>query len=264
MRKDMAKVVTGSPRRGHASPSSKWGRRRTKDEYAVDDHGASCAPVSRHRQYGWNAKEFSDSLGPLRGYLRKPVGRPWDTVWSEIATTLDSRSMTGQHIFDHIRLGSGVGRLARRRRTSVPQAPLGCDRTGRRTLRSSRYQPDALPEWRRIRRGVASALILTESLRTLDRFRLRANLADDEVATRREVILRLIASLELVELEAVVLERAAQPMPTELGTLDAIHLATAVLWKDMSQEDLVMATHDVVLGTAARAHGLAVVGVAAK
>jgi len=82
--------------------STKWGRRLTKDEYALDDHGATRAPVSRHRQYGWNAKEFSDLLGPLRGYLRKQVGRPWDKVWSEITTTLDSRTLTGQHIFDHI------------------------------------------------------------------------------------------------------------------------------------------------------------------
>jgi hypothetical protein len=103
MRKDMAKVVTEAPRRGHANRSTKWGRRLTKDEYALDDHGATRAPVSRHRQYGWNAKEFSDSLGPLRGYLRKQVGRPWENVWSEVATTLDRRSLTGRHIFDHIR-----------------------------------------------------------------------------------------------------------------------------------------------------------------
>src|SRR5438876_11302734 len=105
MRKDMAKVVTEAPRRGHANRSSKWGRRLTKDEYALDDHGASRAPFSRHRQYGWNAKEFSDSLGPLRGYLRKQVGRPWDKVWSEIATTLDCRWLTGPHFFAHIRWG---------------------------------------------------------------------------------------------------------------------------------------------------------------
>ena len=103
MRNDMAKVVTEAPRRGHSNRSAKWGRRLCKDEYAHDDHGANRAPVSRHRQYGWNAKEFSDSLGPLRGYLRKQVGRPWDKVWSEITATLDSRSLTGQHIFDHIR-----------------------------------------------------------------------------------------------------------------------------------------------------------------
>ncbi|MEO8520453.1 MAG: PIN domain-containing protein, partial [Acidobacteriota bacterium] len=93
-------------------------------------------------------------------------------------------------------------------------------------LRVALRQPDALPEWRQIEQGVASALIMTESLRTLDRLRLRAKLTDAEMAGRRATILRLIASLELVEVAAVVLDRAAQPMPTELGTLDAIHLAT--------------------------------------
>jgi hypothetical protein len=55
-----------------------------------------------------------------------------------------------------------------------------------------------------------------------------------------------------VELDEVVLERAAQPMSTELGTLDALHLATAVLWREMARADLVMATHDTALGMAAR------------
>ena len=102
---------------------------------------------------------------------------------------------------------------------------------------------------------------MTESLRTLDRLRLRANLADAEVAMRRATILGLIASLELVEVDAVILDRAAQPMPTELGTLDAIHLATALLWKEMTGMDLVMATHDSALALSAWAHGLPVVGV---
>src|SRR5207247_5947029 len=59
--------------------------------------------TARRRQYGSNWKDFSDLLGPLRRYLRKQVGRTWDKVWSEITQTLDSRSLTGQHIFDHIR-----------------------------------------------------------------------------------------------------------------------------------------------------------------
>ena len=128
-------------------------------------------------------------------------------------------------------------------------------------LRVALGQPNALPEWRQIERGVPSALVTTESLRTLDRLRLRANLSDHEVATRRAVILALIASLELVEIDAVVLDRAAQPMPTELGTLDAIHLATAMLWKETTRTDLVMATHDGALALGAQAHGLRVLGV---
>lgn len=128
-------------------------------------------------------------------------------------------------------------------------------------LRVALGQPNALPEWRQIERGVSSALVTTESLRTLDRLRLRANLSDREVATRRAAILALIASLELVEIDAVVLDRAAQPMPTELGTLDAIHLATAMLWKETTGTDLVMATHDGALALGAQAHGLRVLGV---
>lgn len=128
-------------------------------------------------------------------------------------------------------------------------------------LRLALGQPDVLPEWSRIQQGVASALVLTESLRTLDRLRLRTRLADVEVAMRRATILALIASLDVVDIDAVVLDRAAQPMPTELGTLDAIHLATALLWKEMMRVDLVMATHDAALALAAQAHGLPVVGV---
>jgi predicted nucleic acid-binding protein len=51
-------------------------------------------------------------------------------------------------------------------------------------LRVALRQPDALAEWRQIQRGVSSALVLTESLRTLDRLRLRANLRDAQVASR--------------------------------------------------------------------------------
>jgi uncharacterized protein len=127
-------------------------------------------------------------------------------------------------------------------------------------LRVALGQPNALPEWRDIERGVSSALVTTESLRTLDRVRLRVNLSDIEVARRRATILSLIDSLELVEIDSVVLERAAQPMPTELGTLDAIHLASALLWQDTLGVDAVMATHDKALGLAAQAHGLQVLG----
>lgn len=127
-------------------------------------------------------------------------------------------------------------------------------------LRVALAQPNVLPEWPKIQRGVASALVMTESLRTLDRLRLRANLSDTEVAERRGIILALVGSLELVDIDQLVLDRAAQPMPTELGTLDAIHLATALLWKDMTKLELVMATHDGALALGAQAHGLRVVG----
>ena len=127
-------------------------------------------------------------------------------------------------------------------------------------LRLALGQTNSLPEWRQIDRGVSSALIATESLRTLDRLRIRAKLSDAEIAKHRGTILNLINSLELIEIDSIVLDRAAQPMPTELGTLDAIHLASALLWKESMGVDPVMATHDGALGLAAQAHGLAVLG----
>lgn len=127
-------------------------------------------------------------------------------------------------------------------------------------LRLVLAQPNALSEWGQIERGASSVLVTTESLRSLDRLRLRTRVADPEIARWRAAVFALTASVELVEINAAVLDRAAQPMPTELGTLDAIHLSTALLWREMLGNDVVMATHDRQLAIAAKAHGMSVVG----
>ncbi len=127
-------------------------------------------------------------------------------------------------------------------------------------LRVVLRQTGALKEWRKIDRAVSSALVEVESLRTLDRLRLAEGLADGEVAIRREAVFRVLESVEVVAADRTVLQRASQPLPTSLGTLDAIHLATALLWREASGLDVVMATHDGALATAARATGLRVVG----
>jgi len=121
-------------------------------------------------------------------------------------------------------------------------------------------QPNKLKEWGSIESGVASALVEVECLRTLDRLRLRQRLPDAELASRRAVIFRLTEEMEVVEASNVVLARASQPLPTPVGTLDAIHLATALLWRERGAPELVMATHDVALGIAARACGFQVLG----
>jgi len=128
-------------------------------------------------------------------------------------------------------------------------------------LRLALGGPGTLAEWPSIRSAVASALLEVECLRTLDRLRVRAALSDPDLAVRREAVFRLLELVDVVELSRPVLARAAQPMPTELGALDAIHLASALLWRERTGSDLVMATHDAALGTAARAFGLQVVGV---
>lgn len=103
MRRDMAKVVTERPRHGHANRSKKTALRVRR--YDGEDHFDDLPkrlPSSRHRQYGWEGKEFSDLIGPLKKFLRRQIGRHWDKVYSELSQSLDKRSLTGQHIWTHV------------------------------------------------------------------------------------------------------------------------------------------------------------------
>ena len=125
-------------------------------------------------------------------------------------------------------------------------------------------QAGRLPEWRTVDQGIASALVEVECLRTLDRMRLAEPLAEDEIAVRREAVYRVVETLEVVEVTRAVLGRAAQPLPVTLGTLDAVHLATAQGWRDSNGADLVVATHDRQLAAAARAMGFRTVGASAQ
>lgn len=121
-------------------------------------------------------------------------------------------------------------------------------------------EPGQLAQWTTVERAVASALTEVESLRTLDRMGRRGALSVDDVAERRGTVFRLLEACEVVDVSRAVLRRAAEPFPTPLGTLDAIHLATALAWRDATGDALVVATHDRELATAASATGLTVVG----
>ena len=122
-------------------------------------------------------------------------------------------------------------------------------------------EPDRLEIWPGITNPVSSELIRLECLRTIDRARNRLGLDDRQIANYRADVLEAINAFSLIALESVLLERAAEPFPTALGSLDAIHLASALLVRD-SIDGLVFATHDNELGTAARATGFHVHGVA--
>ena len=118
-----------------------------------------------------------------------------------------------------------------------------------------------LREFERITRGISSLLLKVECLRTIDRLRLSGRIPADEVVPRMAAVHRFLEAVDLVEPGREVLERTAQSFPIALGTLDAIHLATALLWRELEREPLVMATHDATLAMAARASAFTVIGV---
>ena len=127
-------------------------------------------------------------------------------------------------------------------------------------LRLTLGQAGRLREWRRIESGVASGLVEVECLRTLDRLRIDESLTDESIARYREAVYALMLKCEVVWPDATVLRRASQPLPTPVGTLDAIHLATALTWREQRDDGLAFATHDRALGVAARSMGFKVIG----
>jgi hypothetical protein len=99
------------------------------------------------------------------------------------------------------------------------------------------------------------------SLRTIDRLRLQGALAPEEAASLRSTVSDWLEAVDLVLLRQPILARASDPLPTPLGTLDALHLATGLVWRDLMRQPLVMATHDRDLALAARSFGIEVLGV---
>src|SRR5258708_7704922 len=104
MRSDMSKVITERPRSGHYLPSRKSAARirpgGPDDEY---EDQPKRLPISWGSQSSLGCKYFSDHLGPLRRFLRRNVNRPWDKVFGELKAQLDDRSVTGRHVFEHIK-----------------------------------------------------------------------------------------------------------------------------------------------------------------
>jgi uncharacterized protein len=105
-----------------------------------------------------------------------------------------------------------------------------------------------------------SVLTRVECLRSLDRRRLQGRISGQEMVEGREYVYRLFRAVRVLDLEDSIFERAAGPISVPLKTLDAIHLATALQWREDIGEEVTFATHDRGLAAAARAYGLVVVG----
>lgn len=128
-------------------------------------------------------------------------------------------------------------------------------------LRIVLREPGALDDLRSYDGLVSSELIAVESARTIDRLRLQGSLTAEEAAARLRTANEWLEAIDLVLMRPPVLSRASEPMPMPLGTLDAMHLATALIWRDRMGPLPAVATHDTMLGTAALAFGFDVLGI---
>jgi predicted nucleic acid-binding protein len=127
-------------------------------------------------------------------------------------------------------------------------------------LRLVLREPDPIGDLGTYDALVSSELIAVESARTLDRLRNQGTLTLEEAVERIGVVNAWLDAVDLVLLRPPVLSRASEPMPIPIGTLDAIHLATALIWRDRVGPLPHLLTHDATLGAAARAFGFDVRG----
>ncbi|MDO8520459.1 MAG: type II toxin-antitoxin system VapC family toxin [Deltaproteobacteria bacterium] len=106
-----------------------------------------------------------------------------------------------------------------------------------------------------IRHFYTSDLTRIEASRTLDRLRIVHTWPDNEVAYRVQLLHALFDSVEFIPLQPAILKRAAESFPVVVKTLDAIHIASALL-ADNRQNPLYFITHDSRQGRAALSVGL--------
>jgi predicted nucleic acid-binding protein len=121
-------------------------------------------------------------------------------------------------------------------------------------------EPNPTNEWGKWEKAYSSALWRVEALRTVDRLRLTHEITDTEVADLVRDVQTVNDTLAIYPLNDRILQRASETFPTVVGTLDAIHLASAIFIREVQGIDLLL-THDSRLGTAARSLGFKVVGI---
>ncbi len=122
-------------------------------------------------------------------------------------------------------------------------------------LRKLLGQPEAIKEWGRWNEGYTSEITRLESLRALDRLRLEGKLRDEEVSEKMRLLGVVLESTGTIAVNEAVLKAASQAFPTIIGSLDAIHLASALLCEQKIKSKLTILTHDIRLGIAAQAMG---------
>jgi predicted nucleic acid-binding protein len=125
-------------------------------------------------------------------------------------------------------------------------------------LRSLFRQPGAIMDWSRWEMLVTSELMRVEAFRAIDRLRVMGELSETQLADTIDALGVLISRTHEMALHAEVLVRAAAPFPSVVGTMDAIHIATALLWMHDQDERLVFVTHDEQQALAARLAGFQV------
>ena len=112
-------------------------------------------------------------------------------------------------------------------------------------------------DFRRYRRVGSSELLIIECSRVIDRYRMEKLLDDEQAADARERLRAVTDGMYIIELNGVVKKRAGGQFPTVIGTLDALHISSAIVWMEAEKmKSLALISHDRQMNICARAMGL--------
>ncbi len=92
MRSDMCKVIVERPRRG-------GGRDQKRRQAREFDELPSKQSMKRGHT---DLKDLNENLAPLKRYLRKHTGRPWDKVFGEICENIRMDNAVQKHVRGHV------------------------------------------------------------------------------------------------------------------------------------------------------------------
>ena len=93
----LGEIVIERPRYGSSDKNPKKDKKALQKIDGDDYEGSRYEPLCRSK-----TKSLSDHLGPLRRFLRSKIGQHWDDIYSELSQRLDSSTVTGQHVIDHL------------------------------------------------------------------------------------------------------------------------------------------------------------------
>ena len=122
-----------------------------------------------------------------------------------------------------------------------------------------RYLLTSSTEFERVRefeRVGSSELLFIECHRVLHRYRLEAMITDEQLEEAVTYFNELYERLHIFDMSPPVKKRASETFPTVIGTLDAIHLATASIWANQEPGPLVVFTFDGQMRRCAQSMGL--------
>jgi predicted nucleic acid-binding protein len=120
--------------------------------------------------------------------------------------------------------------------------------------------PDALHDWKTWGSPTSSVLLQLECLRTLDRYQTSGEFKRAEIPRCYAALHDAMIRTELLKLDNDLLERAGGPFGLPLKTLDAIHLVTAIAWRERINEEVTILTHDKPLAAVAREYDFPIIG----